>query len=199
MLIGITGAVGSGKSGVAAMLASALGCDSIDTDVLCRQLLMPDQVGWLDLKKRWPERFFSDGGQLDRTRLREAVFADAEVRQELEEILHPRVRKKVNELAGVARMHNTHLLVEVPLLFEVGWHEDFDYVLAVYAPGAICGARTMRRDRIPHQQAESILALQLTPEEKAARADWVVNNGGTWAATVLQISYLVRHLRRGRL
>jgi len=196
MIIAITGAVGSGKSRVAAMLASALGCDCIDTDMICRQLLMPGQAGWLELKKRYLDRFFTDDEQLDRTSLREAAFAEESVRQELEEILHPRVRRLVANAAEHMRGQGHHLLVEVPLLFEVGWQQDFDRVVAVYAPTSVCGTRTSLRDGVPSQQAESILALQLSPEEKAKRADWVVNNAGIWAATVLQVSYLVRQLER---
>jgi dephospho-CoA kinase len=194
MIIAITGAVGSGKSRVANMLASALGCDCIDTDMICRQLLMPGQYGWFELKKHYLERFFDQDGQLDRVRLREAVFGDGAVRQELEEILHPQVRQIVANRVEGARAKGRYLLVEVPLLFEVGWQHDFDTVVAVYAPTEVCGARTSRRDGVPHHQAESILALQLSSEEKATRGDWVVNNAGIWAATVLQVSHLVRQL-----
>ncbi|SHO50489.1 dephospho-CoA kinase [Desulfopila aestuarii] len=199
MIIAITGAVGSGKSRVAAMLASALSCDCIDTDMVCRQLLMPEQSGWFELKKQYADRFFADDGQLDRTMLREAVFADPTVRQDLEEILHPRVRQLVAKAAEDVAAKGKYLLVEVPLLFEVGWQEDFDCVVAVYAPTSVCGARTSQRDGVPHQQVESILSLQLSSEEKAKRADLVVNNGGIWAATVLQISHLVRQLESNGL
>lgn len=193
MNIAITGSVGSGKSGVAAILACALGIESVDTDMLCRQQLLPGQPGWNDLKEQWGERYFDREGRLDRTRLREAVFTEPKVREVLEHILHPRVRSAVEIYRRAAAENRRHLLVEVPLLFETGWDLDFDYVVAVYAPAALCIARTIRRDNVPHHQAESILALQLSAEEKARRADSVIDNSGIWAATVLQISRLARN------
>lgn len=196
MNIAITGTVGSGKSRVAAILTGMLPMQHVDTDILCRQLLLPDQPGWNDLKERWPERFFSTDGTLDRVRLREAVFTDPEIRESLESILHPRVRETVAAFRRRAAAQEEHLLVEVPLLFETGWNQDFDYVVAVFAPSPCCVARTMMRDHVPHHQAESIVALQLSAEEKAKRADSVVDNSGIWAATVLQVSFLVRNLQR---
>lgn len=194
MNIAITGSVGSGKSGVAAILAGTLHIDSVDTDMLCRQLLLPGQPGWNDLKERWGERFFGTDGNLDRIRLREAVFAEPEVREGLENILHPRVREAVTTCRRIAAENRRHLLVEVPLLFETGWNLDFDYIVAVYAPVALCIARTIRRDNVPPHQAESIISLQLSAEEKALRADSVVDNSGIWAATVLQVSRLARNI-----
>jgi dephospho-CoA kinase len=89
-----------------------------------------------------------------------------------------------------------HLLVEVPLLFETGWHGDFDYVVTVYAPAALSVARTVMRDKVSMAQAESILALQFSADEKAKRADSVIDSSGTWAATAVQVSLLARQLQR---
>jgi len=195
MRIAITGTVGSGKSGVAALLAAALNAEWIDSDAVCRQLLLPGQTALQELKEQWRGRFFQEDGRLDRVMLREAAFAEPAVRKELENVLHRRVREKVEERARLAAESGHHLLVEVPLLFEVGWQDDFDRVVAVYTPVQQCIARTASRDKVSRGQVEAILALQLSPEEKAARADWVVNNAGIWTATVLQVSALARHLQ----
>lgn len=193
MNIAITGSVGSGKSGVAGILAGYLQVDSIDTDGICRELLQHSQSGWSEVRRRWPQFFIDD--VLDRKLLREAVFEDRSVREELEDILHPLVRKKVLEAMQIAHKNNVSLLVEVPLLFEVGWKADFDHVVAVYATGDTSVERTVLRDGVPRKQAESILALQMSPEEKAEHADSVINNSGIWAATVLQVAHLGRHLQ----
>ncbi len=193
MNIAITGSVGSGKSGVAAILAGIMQIESIDTDGICRELLQQFQPGWHEVKKRWPQFFHDD--VLDRTVLREAVFSDDNIRIELQEILHPLVRENVSKAMQDAKMRNASLLVEVPLLFEVGWSYDFDHVIAVYAKKEICIDRTVLRDRVSRQQAESIVALQMSPEEKAERADSVINNSGIWAATVLQAAHLTFRLQ----
>lgn len=194
MLIAITGNVGSGKSGVAAILAGSLRCPTIDSDQVCRELLEPGQAGWQALTERWPDRFLGDDGQLDRKRLRQAVFSEPEVRLGLEQILHPLVREAVKTAAGSPACR-PYLLVEVPLLFEVGWQDDFDAVVTIHAGAEVCLARTMARDQVPRPQAEAILALQIDPEQKAAMADFVVDNGGIWSCTVLQVHWLIRQLR----
>jgi dephospho-CoA kinase len=195
MNIAITGTVGSGKSRVADILAGQMRIPSLDTDVLCRQLLEKGQSGWYDLIERWGDTFTDANGELDRVRLREVAFAESEVRKGLEQILHARVRESVAVHMQHAASTKNHLLVEVPLLFEAGWKGDFDHVVTVYAPAVICIDRTVQRDKVSREQAESILALQLSPEEKAERADSVIDNSGVWGATVLQVSLLSRKLQ----
>ena len=196
MIIAITGTVSSGKSKVAAMLAAAMRIESLDTDWLCRQMLQPGLPCWCDLRKKWNGRFFDTAGSLDRASLREAVFSEPEVREALENILHPRVREEVAARRHKATLMARHLLVEVPLLFETGWNGDFDHVVTVYAPAALSVARTVLRDKVSVAQAESILTLQLSADEKAEMADSVIDNSGTWAATAVQVSLLTRKLQR---
>ncbi len=195
MNIAITGTVGSGKSRVTDILAGQLRIRPLDTDVLCRQLLEKGQPGWSDLIERWGDTFNDETGELDRVRLREIAFTDPEVRKGLEDILHTRVRERVATHMQTSADVQIHQLVEVPLLFEAGWESDFDYVVTVYAPTDICLDRTVERDHVSREQAASILALQLSPEEKAERADSVIDNSGVWGATVLQVSLLSRKLR----
>lgn len=194
MKIAITGTVGSGKSRVAAMLSAVIQVQSLDTDQVCRDLLQRGNQGWSELQLRWGEKFFDSEGNLDRTLLRDAVFSEETIRLELEEILHPMVRDAIDSYNDNEYNHCGNLLVEVPLLFEKGWETDFDYTISVYASVQCCIARTTIRDNVPHNQAESILALQLSPEEKATRADTVIDNSGLWAATVLQVSCLGRNI-----
>lgn len=196
MIIAITGTVSSGKSKVAAMLAAAMRIESIDSDWLCRQLLQPGLPAWCELQKQWRGRFFDTTGHLDRVCLREAVFSEPEVREALQAILHPRVREEIAVRWRKAAQLARHLLVEVPLLFETGWQDEFNHVVTVYTPAALSVARTVLRDKVSVAQAESILALQLSADEKASRADSVIDNSGTWAATAVQVSLLARKLQR---
>ncbi len=196
MNIAVTGSVGSGKSAVATMLANLLPASSLDTDAVCRRQLQPGQAGLLALRKRWPQRFFTAEGELDRVALREAVFSDADIRRSLEDILHPLARQEVRTRLQADVGSGTHLLVEIPLLFEVGWQDEFDRVVAVYAPVSVCVRRTSARDGVSPRQAEAILGAQMSPEEKAHRADFVVDNSGLWTATAAQVCCLARQLQR---
>ena len=195
MNIAITGTVGCGKSYVAAILAGLMQVECLDTDDLCRDLLQAGHSGWHELKKKWPSRFFNEKGDLDRRLLREAVFAEGDVRCGLEQILHPLVWSIVESRMKAATERAEHLLVEVPLLFETGWDQGFGHVVTVYAPTPVCLVRATSRDMVSRRQVESILALQLSPEEKAGRADSVIDNSNTWVATVVQASRLARNLQ----
>lgn len=195
MNIALTGNIGSGKSGVAAMLANCLDADIVNTDVLCRELLLPYSAGWADLRHKWSDTFFNSDGELDRTLLRSAVFKDDTVRLELEAILHPLVLQEVEYRLSESKEQGRDLIVEVPLLFEVGWYKEFEHTVAIYAPANICIARTVIRDKVSQAQARRILEVQMSPEEKARRADSVIDNSGLWIQTALQVAYLARKLR----
>lgn len=195
MKIGITGTVGAGKSSVASILASALGCRHLDTDEICRKLLEHEQPGYQAVKKRWQNHFFDESGELDRKLLRNEVFLNHEVRSELEAILHPLVHQYVQQAMKVAEKNDENLLVEVPLLFEVGWQGEFDHVVSVFVNEKMSIERTAVRDNVSIEQTKKIVAAQLSADEKAKCADSVVDNSGIWSATVLQISYLASNLQ----
>ena len=194
MNIALTGGIGSGKSCVAGILGNALMVSVVSTDVICRNLLQPGAQAWLAVRDKWQEKFLCVDGAINRPLLRDVVFKDAALRQELEDILHPLVRSEVKLRMSAAEKAGEGLVVEVPLLFEVGWQADFDCSIAVYAPQAICLQRITRRDAVAIEQAREILAAQMDPESKAAKADFVVDNSGLWVQTAQQVYRLARLL-----
>ena len=196
MKIALTGTIGSGKSSVTAILANALNAVIQDTDQLCRQLLEPGEAGWRALRQSWPATYFNAAGELDRRMVRETIANDHQKRQELEAILHPLVRQMVTCAGDLCHGLGRHLLVEVPLLFETGWQEDFDCSVVVYVPRSLALARTMQRDGVSQEQTERILALQKTGDEKCAQADLVIDNSGIWLQTVLQVYRIAHDLRQ---
>lgn len=195
MNIALTGTIGSGKSSVTAILANALDAEIEDADQVCRQLLATGEAGWQALRQIWPESYFDTDGALDRRLVRETISADPQRRIELEDILHPLVRQVVSRTGDLCRRVGRHLVVEVPLLFETGWHQDFDCSVVVYVPRDVALSRTMRRDGVSLAQTERILALQQSAEEKCDRADLVIDNSGNWLQTVLQV-YRIAHALR---
>lgn len=196
MNIAVTGNVGSGKSAVSAMLAGLLQGDLVDADILCRDLLMTGRQGWVELRERWADEYFEADGELDRKKLRDAVFQSNEVRRELEQILHPLVETRLEQLLILQKECGTHLVAEIPLLYEVGWAHRFDCVVAVYAPSSLCIERTAQRDSVAGSQVQSILDLQLPPEEKAERADFFIDNSESWSQTAVQSFVVSREIQR---
>lgn len=195
MNIALTGGIGSGKSCVARILGNIMVYPVVSADLVCRDLMEHGAEGWQAVQKRWPGRFFNPDATINRPLLKEAVFSDEDLRHELEGILHPLVRFAVKERMAAAEKAGEGLIVEVPLLFEVGWQDDFTCTVAVFAPVSVCLQRVIRRDGISREQAQKILAAQMPPQVKAAKAMFVVNNSGLWVQTVQQVAHLVRQLR----
>lgn len=195
MIIGVTGGMGAGKSLVAEVLGRSLQVGILDVDILCRNLLQPEMPGWCGIFEKWGNRFFCPDGNIDRSALRSALFADLVVRQGVEKILHPLVRQEVVSRVAEKRSCMTGMVVEVPLLFEVGWQDDFDWVVVVYADRECCLQRIVRRDRVDMDQAIVAVSSQIPLREKALRANSVIENSGPLALTILQVCHLTKFLR----
>jgi len=194
-MIAVTGGIATGKSTVARILGRYLGADVLDADRICRDLLVREQPGWREVRRIWGDRFIDTGGEIDRSLLRKAVFSDKKLRQKLEKILHPIVRAEIAESARKKESCGENILAEVPLLYEVGWQQDFDWVVTVYATEKRCLQRIVIRDNVTLQDAGKVLAAQMPIVCKALFADSVIDNSGHLAHTCFQICHLAGYLR----
>jgi len=191
----ITGNICSGKSSVAHLLGRLLSIDVVDSDVICQELLKREKPGWLGLTEKWDDRFLTKSGEVNRPKLRQAIFDNDKLRRELEQILHPLVRQEIKEIAEQKTVLGEDLLVEVPLLFEVGWQGDFDRSILVYASRKICLERIIVRDGLGRLDGEKILESQMDIGCKVWLADSVIDNSGSWPWTVLQSYHLISILK----
>ena len=199
MNIAVTGGYGSGKSSVSRLLAKDLNGQLVNTDELCRFLLEPGREGLLCLVKTFGKRFLTTDGGLDRGLLRQVVFRDSEVKTKLEDILHPLVRGEVKRNAEVCQKAGVHLVVEVPLLFEVSWQDDFDISVLVRIDNKTSAERAAKRDNITVADAERIIALQMPMTQKELLADHIIDNSGTFASTAQQVARLATLMRHQSL
>lgn len=173
MTVGVTGPFASGKSTFVRLLGE-LGAETISSDEIVHGLLTEDEktIRWVT------ERFGEDvrGGRgIDRRALAREVFGDSQALSDLEGILHPRVREATD--ARISASSAAVFVAEVPLLFEVGRGEDFDFTVAVVTSEE--RRRTWSEKRgVDEARRRSTEARQFTPEEKARRADIVVQNDG---------------------
>ncbi len=189
--VGLTGGIASGKSTVAAMLES-LGAHLVDSDVLARQVVAPGSEGLKEIEDAFGPGVVGPGGALDRAALRQVVFNDAAKREELNNIVHPKIRAlaaKALERLAVANPAGV-AVVDVPLLFEVGWSGGYDCTVVVYVPPAMQIKRLMARDGVDETAAEAALRAQLPIEDKRRRADFLVDNSGSVAETRKQVKEL---------
>lgn len=194
--IGLTGGIASGKSTVAEIFAS-LGAALVDTDVVAREVVRHGSPALAAIRRHFGADFITADGELDRRKMRQAVFADPDRRKELEAILHPLIRERT--LAAVARVEAPYVVIAVPLLVETRFDELVDRVLVVDCPQALQLGRLMQRDDVDAEQARATLEAQVDRDARLRVADDVIDNGGNLDSTRQQVEALhARYLELGR-
>lgn len=185
--VAVTGSMGAGKSAVCRFLSQRLHWPLLSADLVCRALMTPESEGWHAFVELCGTGAVGADGEIDRPRLRRRIFEDAALRQGLEAILHPLARREILQQASRSKRAGESVLVEVPLLFEAGWQDDFDKVVMVYAAEGVSLARICKRDGVSLEEAGKGLAAQMLVMEKVLAADYVVDNSGSWSDTLLQM------------
>jgi dephospho-CoA kinase len=186
--VGLTGGIGCGKSTVADLFA-ARGAGIVDTDVLAHQLTAPGGAAMPALVQEFGADFATPDGALDRTRMRDLVFADPGARARLEGILHPMIRAAT--LDAALSVAGAYVIFVVPLLIESGtWRSRVQRVLAIDCLEATQIARVMARNGLPEAQVKAIMAAQASRAERLAAADDVIDNDGGQDALAPQVERL---------
>jgi dephospho-CoA kinase len=171
--IGVTGPLASGKSTFVELLGE-LGAETVSADEVVHYLLGEDDETIARVVERFGEGVRGESG-IDRKALGQVVFGDSEALKDLEEILHPRVREETERRA--AGSGADLFVAEIPLLFEGGGEERFDFTVAVTSPEE--RRRSWAEERgTEEEQRRAIEDRQFSQEEKARRADVVVENDG---------------------
>ena len=173
--IGLTGGIGSGKSTVSTMLAG-LGAEVIDTDLIARRLTLCGGAAIDALRSAFGDGFIAADGGLDRARMREAAFADGDVKRRLEAILHPLIGVEVERRAAAAG-DAPAIVFDVPLLVESGrWRSRVDAVWLVDCSEARQVERVVARSGWTEAAVRSVIAQQATRDARRAAADAVIDN-----------------------
>lgn len=175
-IIGLTGGIASGKSNIARALVNE-GAYVIDTDMISRSLTREKGAALPRLRERFGDGIF-DGELLNRKRFGDRVFSDRESLEALNAILHPMIKDEV-ERQIKDRAESPALVIDVPLLFEVGWDSMCDEVWCAWAPFYEQVRRLMKRDKHSLLQAVRRVRAQLPGREKCKRADHVIDTRGT--------------------
>lgn len=195
--IGLTGGIGSGKSS-AARLFAALGAGVVDVDDISHAVTRPDGAAIADIRREFGAEAIAADGSLNRSRMRELVFADASAKSRLEGILHPLIGRLARE--AVARALEPYVLLVVPLLLERETYRDvIQRVAVVDCTEQTQIARTMKRSGITEAAVRAIMAAQLTRAERLDKADDVINNDGDETQLKQQVAALhTRYLTLAR-
>jgi dephospho-CoA kinase len=189
LLVGLTGGIGSGKSTVARML-EARGAVVFDADLLAREAVEPGTPGHTAVLERFGADVLAPGGELDREALASIVFADPSARRDLEQIVHPEVRRLFAEGSEAYLDTDRIVVFSAPLLVESGMHTAFEILVVVSATVATQIERLMRQRGMSEAAIRARIDAQAPLEDKAAVADFLVDNGGTLAELESQVERL---------
>lgn len=177
--IAVTGSAGSGKSLVCQRFKEKR-LVALDCDVIARQVVEPGKQGFDKIVHLFGEKVVQNDGHLDRSGLREIILYDDDMRKRMEGILHPLILEEMIYQMDHADYSDKikAVAVEVPLLFETGMERYFDVSIAVISDFSDLIGRVSRRDKVAENNAQKMLDLQMSQEQKTARADYVIKNTG---------------------
>lgn len=186
--VGLTGGIGSGKSLVADLFAER-GAVLIDTDCIAHGLTAPQGKAMTAIRATFGEAFVQADGALDRTAMRQHIFAMPTARQTLEAILHPLIRTEADRAAQAAS--GSYPMFVVPLLVESAyWRARVDRILVVDCPEALQVARVRQRNALSEEQVRAIMAAQATRTERLRHAHDIIVNDRDIPALLPQVARL---------
>ena len=198
VVIGVTGGVGTGKSTVATMFRQ-LGAVVLDADAMAHQVMEPKRLAWRQIVKTFGEGILNDDQTVNRRRLAALVFQDEQSRKRLEDIVHPKVLRSIkHELHRLRRLRRVRAVVlDVPLLVEVGAQDLVDALVVVTAPPGAQRKRLQETYGWSDEETTARMAAQWNVSAKVALADRVVDNSEGVDVTRAQVkriwNQLVRH------
>jgi len=175
MKVGLTGGIGAGKSTVADLF-SQKGAVVIRSDELARQVIEPQTPGFQQVIDRFGQDFVNAEGYIDRAKLAQIVFHDDAALKDLENIVHPLVRSKTNQIIG-QHTSETIIVNEIPLLLEKKMESLFDFLVIVISSEKNRLERLTQRG-LTTEQAIARMAKQVSDDERKAAADFLIVNDG---------------------
>jgi dephospho-CoA kinase len=182
--VGLTGSIGVGKSFVASVFVE-LGCHVVDADQTAREVVMPGTPGLKALVEVFGEAILATDGTLDRKRLGALIFADEGMRQRLNQILHPFIIARQDEIlnAWEAEDPDGIGIVDAALMIESGGYKRFDKLIVVHCRPEVQLERLMLRDKLSRDEALRRINSQMPQEEKRKFADYLIDTSDGFELT----------------
>ena len=181
LVVGLTGGIATGKSEVSRILRE-FGAIVIDADRVGHQAYLPDSPAWQEVVDTFGEEVFLPTGEIDRKRLGAIVFNDPAARQKLNSIMHPKMAQMIGEDIDRLRREGTEVVVvEAALLLEAHWDYLVDEVWITHSSEEAMAQRLRQRNNLSEEEIMSRIRAQPPFEERAQRADVVIDNSGNVA------------------
>lgn len=171
--VALTGGIASGKTLVSDEFAR-LGVPVIDTDVIAHRIVEPGQPALKEIADMFGPEIIDANGRLKRSELRALIFSDPTAREQLESILHPKIRQKVHET--IKSVKDVYCILVIPLLVEKSFYPNVNRILVIDVEPEKQISRLMARDDCSHEQANQVLAAQASREQRLKIADDILSN-----------------------
>ncbi|CAJ0600376.1 unnamed protein product [Cylicocyclus nassatus] len=180
VIVGLTGGIATGKSSVSEMLQKR-GLHIVDADLIARKVVQPGHSAYVRLRKEFGSEFFDPNtGLLDRTKLGDVVFKDAEKRRKLNSVLHPAIRWEMFLQIMKYILFGTHTIVlDTPLLIESGYQKILGTIIVVWCDDEVQMNRLMLRDGLSREDAAARIASQMPIKKKMELATHLIDNNGS--------------------
>lgn len=189
--IGVTGGISTGKSTFMNCLRQLFPeATFFDADVMARDLARQDKNVLAEIRKTFGGRVFTESGELNRGVLRGIVFEASEKRRQLEQILHPPIRRHWSREAEKHRQSNQYFFADIPLLYETGGERLCDRVVVVACSEEIQMGRLRQRTGLDRKAAETLISAQMPLSEKVKLANHVIWNNGPERLLAEQAAFL---------
>jgi dephospho-CoA kinase len=196
LIVGLTGGIGSGKSTVARMLKDE-GAYVIDFDYLARLVVEPDKPAWRDIIDYFGPEILSPDRSLNRSALAKIIFSDDKSRKVLEGFTHQRIFEERDALVKAIKKKdpNAVVIIDFPLLFELGLSKKFDKVILAFVSRDVQLERVVKRDGLPREEIERRLNAQIPIEEKKFLSDYIIDTNGSLNDTRDQVRKVTHELK----
>lgn len=196
-IIGLTGGIGSGKSAVTKILKE-IGLKNIDLDQITHDLMKPGNIGYIEIKKEFGEKYIDINNAIDRKLLRNEIFSSLELKKRIESILHPIIFKECNKRLNKLK-HEKYLVIVIPLLFETKTYTNLiDESLLIDCSFRTQIERVINRDDVSEALANRIIKNQMSRDKKLLLADKVILNDGDIHNLKVQLESYYKNLLKDK-
>lgn len=187
LVIGLTGSIGTGKSTIANKFKK-LNIPVIDADIIAREVVEPNKEAYNEIVKAFGREILQVDETIDRKRLGEIVFSDDKKRKQLNDIIHPAIRKEmIKQRDEYVAVNERCVVLDIPLLYESKLAHFVEKVIVVSTSRENQLKRILQRDHITEEEALQRINAQIDVAQKAKWADAVIDNNGTIAESEQQL------------
>lgn len=194
-IIGLTGGIGSGKSTVSDYLISR-GFHVLDADKIAREIVLPGSEMLIQLTSVFGKKILLEDGSLNRKKLGEIVFSDAEKKKTFDSLMHTKILEMIHERILQFREETEHrvIFIDAPLLFETGLDKSVSEIWVIDVDDETRIKRIMERDNMKREAILMRINTQMARDEKNRLADVILDNTGDQETLYQQIEQLLQKI-----